>query len=582
MSGNSLLDNLSRKTQQKSNGLNKSDKFSRLNELNRFVAGASLAFILSTLPQTLVAKSESESNSQTLRMGIGGEPSSLDPQLATGAPARQVFKGLFEGLVVESTSGEYIKPGIAKSWSVSPDKLTYTFHLRNDAKWSNGDKITADDFLASYKRVLSPKFPAQQKQMFYMIENAERFVSGKETNFANVGIHKKDDLTLELKLERPTPYFLNLIANQYVWDVVPEKVFEKNKNAAAMSDGSWARPENIVTDGPFELSELKHDQRITLEKSKNYWDKDSVKLDKVELYPISDSGAEELLYRTGKLDITSTLPLSKIDKYRRENLAALHMSPYAGIFFLRLNTTTPQLSDKRVREALYLAIDRDALVQKVMNGGQSPAYTLTYPSFAGYNLTSSGKLDVEKARKLLADAGYENGVGFPPTELVYNTNPNVAAISEAIQAMWLQNLGVHINLRNEELAVFQTDVKNKNYQIARGGWTADYDDQLSFLEIFRSDNPNNMTGWSNKEYDSLLTQARKTTDSADRNLIYSKMERILIDEVPVLPIDYMTQVRLINPRVKNYNSNMFDSHPLKEIYNQPDVVPTNVSKISSK
>ncbi len=569
----------------------------------RFIAKASLASIVFAFAQspsqisaaenlTKLAELQSQSQSQkVLRIGIGAEPSSLDPQLATGAPARQVFKGLFEGLVVEDSRGSHALPGIAKSWDISPDGLTYTFHLRNssdtsgNAKWSTGDPITAYDFLESFQRVLSPKFPAQQKAMLYAIRGAEQFASAKDgkekssSDFSSVGVKALDASTLEIILERPTPYLLDLIANQYIWDPVPICVFKKNHKEEQFVDGSWARPDNIVTDGPFNLIEFKHAQRIVVEKSASYWNKDAVALNRIELYPISDSNAEEALYRTGKLDITSTLPLSKIDVYLKENPQALQIAPYAGVFFLRFNTkntnsATPQLADARVRKALALGIDRKSLVRNVTRGGQLPAYTLTYPNLGGYgdgytsinNEQSNNETNnLAKAKQLLADAGYPDGRGFPQTELLYNTNPNLVAISEALQAMWQKNLGVHIELRNQEFGVLQTAQKTGDYQIARAGWVADYADESSFLDLLTSANPNNMTGWHNAAYDALAAQAHSTVSQSSRNEIYSTMARMVDDEMPVLPIYYMTQVRLVSPNVKNYNPTLFDSHPLKDI-----------------
>jgi len=272
------------------------------------------------------------------------------------------------------------------------------------------------------------------------------------------------------------------------------------------------------------------------------------------------------MFRTGQVDMTYELPNAKIDAYRRDNPAALRIEPYLGVYFYRCNVTRPPLNDKRIRKALALAIDRESIVKNITRGGQLPAYAASYPGTAGYTPRAKLTGTLEDARRLLAEAGYPDGKGCPKIELVYNTSENHRAIAEAIQQMWRKNLGIEVELVNQEWKVYLDMQHTENYMMQRGGWIADYVDPHVFLEIWETDNGNNNTLWSNAAYDRLLQGALAARNDADRYELYQQMDAILVDELPIIPIYYYTKVCALSPKVKGYYPTLLDNHPYKYIY----------------
>jgi oligopeptide transport system substrate-binding protein len=264
--------------------------------------------------------------------------------------------------------------------------------------------------------------------------------------------------------------------------------------------------------------------------------------------------------------MTHELPIGKIDTYRKNHPESLRIDPYLGLYFYRCNVERPPLNDKRVRKALALAIDRESLVKNVTRGGQQPAYAVSYPGTAGYFPQARLEGDIEEARRLLAEAGFPGGKGMPTIELLYNTSENHRAIAEAIQQMWRNALGVNITLLNQEWKVYLDMQHTTNFSLARAGWIADYVDPHVFLEIWETGNGNNDTNWSNAEYDRLLQAALATEDKEERYAIYQKMDAILVEELPILPIYYYTRVRAISPAVKGYYPTLLDNHPYKHVY----------------
>jgi oligopeptide transport system substrate-binding protein len=322
----------------------------------------------------------------------------------------------------------------------------------------------------------------------------------------------------------------------------------------------------MVSNGPFMLKEWLPQQRIVVVRNPNYWDAASVKLDEVDFYPTEDTAGEERMFRSGQIDITTDIPISKIAPYKRDHPEELHLEPFLGVYYYRCNVTIPPLNDKRVRKALAIAIDRDALIRDVTRGGQRPAYAVSYPGTAGYFPRAQITGTLDDARRLLADAGYPGGRGMPTIQFIYNTNDNHKQIGEAIQEMWRKNLGVNIELQNQEWKVYLDNQHTHNYQLQRAGWIADYEDPHVFLEIWETGNGNNDTLWSNADYDRLLHEALQAKDDAVRYEIYQKMDAILVDECPVIPIYYYTKTYLMSPRVKGYWPTLLDTHPFKYIY----------------
>ncbi len=506
---------------------------------------------------------------QILRLGNGAEPKGIDPQDISGVTEGKIVMALFEGLLTPDPHDLHPLPGVAEAWEISPDGLTYTFHLRANAKWADGEPVTAQDFVESYRRMLSPKFASEYAYLLYnFVVGAKDYYDGRLADFSKVGFAAPDARTLRVTLLNSTPYLLNIIACHQAWDVVPLKVIERF-GPPDSKNGAWTKPGNIVGNGPFILKEWLPKQKITVVRNPLYWDAANVKLDAIEFHAIDDATAEEQAFRTGRLDATDTMPLSKIDTYRRDHADTFRIEPYLGIYFYRCNVTKPPLTDKRVRRALALAIDRESIVKNITKGEQLPAYAVSYPGTAGYTPIARLSGDLAEAKRLLAEAGYPEGKGCPPIELLYNTSEAHKAIAEAIQQMWREKLGVEVRLTNQEWAAYQDTQHTHNYQMMRAGWIADYEDPHVFLEIWSSDNGNNDTLWVNADYDRLLQSALAAKTQDERYGIYQKMDAILVDECPVIPIYYYTHVHAISPKVKGWFPTRLDLHPYKYVWLEP-------------
>ena len=503
---------------------------------------------------------------QFLRVGNGAEPEELDPQVVTGVTEHKLDLALFEGLLTEDPHDLHPVPGVAETWATSADGLTYTFHLRADAKWSNGDPVTAQDFVESYRRMLSPKFAAEYAYLLYnFVVGAKDYYDGKLTDFSKVGFAAPDARTLVVTLRNATPFLLNIIACHQAWAAVPVKVIARFGPLDAKNTG-WTKPGNFVGNGPFVLKEWLPNQRITVVRNPTYWDAANVKLAGLEFDPISEENTEEEMFRTGQLDVTETMPPAKIDGYRRDHPDTFHLDPYLGVYYYRCNVTRPPLNDKRVRRALALAIDREAIIKTIVRGGQQPAYGVSPPHDAGYTPQARLSGDLAEAKRLLAEAGYPDGKGCPPIELLYNTSETHRTIAEAIQQEWREKLGVEVRLTNQEWKVYLDSQHTHNYQMMRAGWIADYVDPHVFLEIWSSDNGNNDTLWANPDYDRLLQQALAAKTQAERYECYQKMDAILVDECPIIPIYFYSHVYAMSPKVKGWYPTLLDDHPYKYVW----------------
>ncbi|CAM2833091.1 peptide ABC transporter substrate-binding protein [Rariglobus hedericola] len=499
-------------------------------------------------------------NGKVLRIGNGAEPEDIDPQVVTGVGENKIITALIEGLVTYSPDGG-IAPGVAETWEISADGLLYTFHLRDNAKWSNGDPVTAQDFVRSFQRMLTPSLGAEYAYKLFHLVNGEEFNTGKITDFAQVGAKALDARTLQLTLKHRTPFLLESLKH-YAWFPVHIPTVEKF-GGLTRKGSAWTRPGNYVGNGPFNLVSWKPNQKITVTRSATYWDHATVKLDGIEFYAIDKDDTEERLFRTGELDYSYTLPLNKIETYRREHQDTYRQTPYYGVYFYRLNTTRKPLDDKRVRRALALAIDRESLIKNILrSGGQSPALNFTPPSD---KFTSNARIagDLDEAKRLLVEAGYPEGKNMPPVEILFNTSESHRVIAEAIQQMWKTRLGVNALIVNQEWKVYLNSQQTLNYQVARAGWIGDYDDPNTFLDMWVTGGGNNQTGWSNAEYDRLLHGALATPTEEARMAVYQKLEAILADEVPVIPIYFYSRIYAISPKVKNWITTPLDNRAWK-------------------
>ncbi|HMP83073.1 MAG TPA: peptide ABC transporter substrate-binding protein [Verrucomicrobiota bacterium] len=523
-----------------------------------------LALILNAGCGRRETRVEYGNRNQILYKGNGTEPADLDPQIVTGVTEHHTIMALIEGLVTEDPKDLHPVPGVAERWDISPDGRVYTFHLRKNAKWSNGDPVTAHDFWESYKRILTPSLASKYAYMHFVVTNAEAFNKGTITDFNEVGYKVLDDHTFQITLKSATPYFLSLM-NHTSWFPVHLPTVRQYGDPYKRGN-KWTRPGHFVGNGPFVLDEWKVNAVIVAKKSPTYWDRDNVRLNEIRFYPIDSADTEERAFRSGQLHITETIPLPKIEAYKQKHPQFLHIDPYLGTYFYRINTTKPPLNDKRVRKALAMAINREAIVERITRGGQIPAYHFTPPGTAGYLTRARIGNDVAEARKLLAAAGYPDGKGFPAVELLFNTSEAHRAIAEAIQQMWKENLGIEIKLVNQEWKVYLDSQRTLDYQICRAGWIADYVDPNSFLDMWVEGGGNNETGWGNPEYDRLIAMASRENDPEKRMELFQQAETILLDELPVIPVYFYTHVGLRRPEVKGWYPTILDNHPYKYVY----------------
>ena len=509
------------------------------------VLGLGWAWAGCSRPAPLVAAA---SRSQTLLLGNLAEPKDLDPQSVSDTQTQNIDMALFEGLTQYDPKTAEPMAGVATRWEVSADNLTWTFHLRPEARWSNGDPLTAADFIFAFNRIKSPQLGAEYAYFFDALKSATA----------------PDPSTLVLALNHPVPY-LPAEACHPAWYPLHRATLEKF-GGVDRRGSAWTRPGNLVGNGPFTLVEWKSHEVVHVRRNPRYWNAAHVRLQDVFFYPIESIDTEERAFRSGQLHATASLPPGKIATYEKDAPQFLQMSPYFATYFYRFNVTKPPFNDVRVRRALALTIDRLRIVRDVTRGHQDPAVSVTPPGVAGFTADTHLHTDVPLARQLLAAAGYPGGRGFPHVDLLFNSNEGHKQIAEAIQRMWHEELGIEVGLTNQEGTVWLSSMRELDYQVARFAWTGDYLDASSFLDIMRSTSGNNQTGWKSAEYDRLLDQANSTADPARRYACYQRCEQILAEECPITPIYYYKRISLLRPEVKGWYPNLLDFHVLTDVY----------------
>ena len=504
------------------------------------------------------APAEPTKDEMVIRIGNGTEPRELDPATSTGVPESHIEDNLFEGLCSYDPFTLMPRPGAAESWQISEDGKVYTFKLRPNLKWSDGKQLTAEDFVYSWRRTLDPKTASEYSYQLYYIKNGAAFNKGEIKDATQLGVVAEDAHTLVVTLEQPTPYFLNLTSFHTLYPV-PRHVIEQHQD-------EWTKEGKMVSNGPFKLAEWRLNKHIKLVPNEHYWDKERIKLDAAYFMPIENENTEEKAFISGQLHMTNTVPSLKIPHYKKQNeldpsKAVYHSSPMLGTYFFRFNFTKKPTDDKRVRRALALTIDRRLIVEEIAKGGQIPAWSFVPPKTAGYTYPrtfindSPTADDITEAKRLLAEAGYPNGEGFPKIDLLYNTSEGHKKIAVAIQQMWKKNLGIEIGILNQEWKVFLNTVRDLNYHISRGGWIGDYLDPNTFLDMYVTGGGNNDLGFSNAEYDNYIKMAAEETDHNKRLDYFLKAEDILMDEMAVMPIYHYTNNNLVSPQVKMYDVN---------------------------
>ena len=507
---------------------------------------------------------------QIYHHGNGSEPQGLDPHIVTGVPEHHILISLCEGLTIPNPNPNDMNgymAGTAESWSISDDGKEYVFNINKNAKWSNGEPVTADDFVWSWKRILTASLGSQYPDMLYYLEGAYEYHNGLIDDFDQVGVKSIDEHTLQVNLKNPTPFFLGLLSHYSTWPVHKETVLKFGD--IDDRNGEWTRPGNFVCNGPFQLKTWELNNKIVVEKNPHYYDASIVQLNEIHYYPVSNVMTEDRMFRAGQLHLTSTLPSQKCPIYIEEN-PNLRIDPYMGTYFYRINTENEVLKDVKVRKALAYSIDRQLLVDKVTKCGQIPAYSFTPPGTNGYQPTTEIPFDPVLAKSLLDEAGFSEENPFPKLEILFNTNEDHRKLALAIQQMWQINLGIEVELVNQDWKVYLNREMIGDFQISRAGWIGDYEDPNTFLDLMRPNRGNNKTGWENMEYDSLVQKANTINNQAERYELLYKAEEILIENMPVIPLYTYVRAYQLSPDVKGFNPHILDHHHPKFIYLERD------------
>ncbi len=550
-------------------------KSSKLKKLCAVVLAATLATSLFIGCGDSSSNSGSSSSNQQLVFNLGEDPETMDPTLNNSSGAGTMILNAFEGLMVLDENDQPVE-GTAESMEVSEDGLVYTFKIREDAKWSDGEAVTADNFKYSWLRALNKETAAEYAYQLFYIKNAEKFYNGEATA-EEVGINVIDEKTLEVTLETPTAYFPQLLAfTTYV--PLREDIVSSNPEG-------WAtNPETYVSNGPFKLVQWDMKDQLVFEKNENYWNKDSIKLDKLTFKLVTDDTTAYSELQAGNFDVVNSVPTNEIEPGQEAGL--VHVSPKLGTYYFGINVgkqddmaedVKTALSNKLVRQAINLAIDRQEIIDNVGKAEQVAAYSFVPEGiynpdgteFADKEYYDPSDMDgnIEKAKELLKEAGYENGEGLPTIELMYNSEGAHKDICQILQEN-LAKIGINIELANQEWAVFLNTRQQGGYEIARQGWIGDYSDPMTFLDLFVTGGGNNDSGYSNPEYDALIAAAKVETDPDKRKEQLREAEDILMDDMPILPIYYYTTVMGWNENVKGIQVSVLGTVYLQGAYKE--------------
>ncbi len=496
----------------------------------------------------------------------GAEPETLDPALITGQPEGRLVNALFEGLMSFDENGG-AQPGVAESWTISDDQLVYRFTLRPDAKWSDGTPVTARDFVRSWQRTLTPETGSAYNYQLFYVKNAQAFAEGTLKDFGEVGVKALDDRTLEVTLANPTPFFLDLCAF-YTLYPAPIDLIER------VGD-DWIKPQHLINNGPYRLADWRINDIIRLRKNPEYWDAANVALETVDVFPISRANTAFNFYASGLADVVmdkGLAPPALLDDLKRRD--DFHAAPFLGTYFLRYNCAKGPFADERVRRAFSLVIDKNLIVEKITRAGEVAADVFVPPGLEGYLPPDGLAADPEEARRLLAEAGFPGGAGFPLVSYLYSDSELNEAIAVELQSMWRRELGVNVALNRQEWKVYLNSMSNLDYDIARSSWVGDYPDPNTFLDMFVTGGGNNRTGWSSPEYDRLIADAAREADPARRFAILREAEAMLVTgQVPVCPLYFYVGIQLYDPeKIGGIAPNVLDEHPIKAMFRK-DRVP---------
>ena len=498
---------------------------------------------------------------QVLRVCNGDEPRSLDPHKVAGVTEQNIMLNLYDGLTTYDPRTAEPIPCLAESWEPNADASVWTFRLRRDATWTDGTPLTADDFVYSWRRMVSPATAAPFVNLMYYVKNAQAINEGRIDDLTRLGVRAVDPYTLEVTMERPTAFFVTMTP-QYVYTAVPRQAIERYGDA-------WLDPVHHVSSGPFRLLKRIPYDRIVLEKWDGHWDAASVRLNRIVFYPTQDKNTVVNLYKAGEVAVTwgtnQTIPVT-FAKALREKKDYV-MSPSFGTYYYSLNVKRPPMNDVRVRRALNLAIDKRLICEKLLQAGQTPATTFVPPGLPGYPYPEGEGYDPETARRLLAEAGFPAGAGLPPVEIAFNTDETHGQVAQAIQSMWKTELGVEVTLLNMEWQAFQAYREGREYRgVARTSFIGDYFDPSTFLDLMASDSPNNHPGWLDARYSAMIQEANREIVPRERFEQLAAAERYMLEAVPIIPLYHYSSVRLKKPWLAGWYENLLDQHPLKFVY----------------
>ncbi|MGL5948428.1 MAG: ABC transporter substrate-binding protein [Aeromonas sp.] len=499
---------------------------------------------------------------QQLVKGNGAEPASLDPHKTEGVPESHILRDLFEGLVTSGPKGEVL-PGVAETWETQ-DNRQFVFHLRKEAKWSNGEPVTAHDFVYAFTRVVDPKTASPYSWYLEMptIKNATAIIAGKAAP-ATLGVKALDDYTFVVELEKAIPYFVNMLSHTTTYPV-PKKAIEQFGD-------KWTQPDNMVSNGAYRLKKWVVNERIELERNPAYWNNGKTVINNVAYLPIQSTNAELSRYLAGELDLTSTTPIERFKQLKKDHPMELRVTGLVSTYYYAFNTTRKPFDDVRVRKALSYAINRSVIAEKVMGQGQTPAYGLTPDYVDGFQPVATPWAKLSQAERdaqakvWLGEAGFGDGGKPLKLELLYNTDDNHKKVAVAVASMW-KKLGVNVTLVNQEWKTYLETKKQQQFDVARAGWNADYNEASSMLDLMQSSHGTNDGKYNNPAYDKLMSESRDKVDTAARNETYAQAEAILAEDMPIAPIYQYVTPRMVKTYVGGYPANPLDNLYSKDMF----------------
>jgi oligopeptide transport system substrate-binding protein len=494
----------------------------------------------------------------------GAEPESLDPAIVTGQPELRIVQGLFEGLTrIDPKTGGGI-PGLAERWDISPDGRIYTFHLRTNLVWSTGEPILAEDVVYSWIRALDPATACDYAGQLFYVKNGEAFNAGKIKDASQVGVRALNSFTVQVELNNPTTFFLDL-CTMPIASVVPRKTIARYGDA-------WIKARPLPSSGPYELVYWKLNNKVRLKKNSRYWDATNTQTEIIDILPTGAPNAALNLYERGQADIVwdkELVPTELMDVLMQR--PDFHTFNYLGTYFVRFNVTRKPFDDPRVRTAMAMALDKERIVKRITRSGEKPATSLVPPGTANYISPEGLGFNPDLARKLLAEAGYPGGKGFPHFQYMFNASAGGAAkmhekVAVELQQMWRVVLGIEMELRQLEWKVYLSAQNQLDYDLSRSSWIGDYNDANTFLGMFTSNDGNNRTGWKNIDYDMLIREANTQADVKAREKILQHAETMLLEESPIVPLFYYVGVAYYDTnKIQGIYPNIVDQHPLQAI-----------------